>query len=102
MATLHTVNKSPFERNALESCLQHVAAGDTVLMIEDAVIGARKGSAAAAMLETAMQSGTLCVLAADLAARGLKAEDIVPGAKVVDYGGFVDLVTGHDRTVAWL
>ena len=69
MATLHTVNKSPFERNALQSCLQHVSAGDTVLMIEDAVIGARKGSAAAAMLEAAMQTGTVAVLGADLAAR---------------------------------
>ena len=102
MATLHTVNKSPFERNALQSCLQHVSAGDTVLMIEDAVIGARKGSAAAAMLEAAMQTGTVAVLGADLAARGLKTEDIVAGAKVVDYGGFVDLVAGSDRTVAWL
>ena len=59
-------------------------------------------SAAAAMLEAAMQTGTVAVLGVDLAARGLKTEDIVAGAKVVDYGGFVDLVTGSDRTVAWL
>ncbi len=102
MATLHTVNKSPFERNALQSCVQHMSAGDTVLMIEDAVIGARKGSAAAEMLEEAMKTGSVAVLGADLAARGLKAEDIVTGATVVDYAGFVDLVAGSDRTVAWL
>jgi sulfur transfer complex TusBCD TusB component (DsrH family) len=28
--------------------------------------------------------------------------DLVPGAKLVNYEGFVDLVTRHDRTQAWL
>ena len=102
MATLHTVNKSPFERNSLSTCVAHLNAGDSMLMIEDAVIGARKGSSSAALVETAMKSGTVYVLAADLAARGMSADDIVAGTKVVDYGGFVDLVTGHDRTVTWL
>jgi tRNA 2-thiouridine synthesizing protein B len=102
MATLHTVNKSPFERNALDTCVKHLSAGDSVLMLEDAVIGARKGSSSVALIEAAMQSGTVYLLAGDLAARGLSADDVVPGTKVVDYGGFVDLVTGHDRTVAWL
>ena len=102
MATLHTVNKSPFERNSLDTCVKHLAAGDTLLMIEDAVIGARKGSSMAALVETALKSGTVCVLGGDLAARGISPEDMVPGMQVVDYGGFVDLVAGTDRTVAWL
>jgi tRNA 2-thiouridine synthesizing protein B len=102
MATLHTVNKSPFERNSLDTCVHHLAAGDSVLMIEDAVIGARKGSSAQILLEAAMKNSSLYVLGGDLAARGLSADDIVAGVKVVDYGDFVDLVTQHDRTVAWL
>ena len=44
MSTLHTVNKSPFERNSLRTCLGHLTVGDAVLMIEDGVIGARKGA----------------------------------------------------------
>jgi len=40
MAMLHIVNKSPFERNAFESCLNHAVAGDSILMIEDAAVGA--------------------------------------------------------------
>ena len=96
------VNKSPFERTALESCVRHLSEGDAVLMIEDAVIGARRGSAVAAMLEDAMKSGTVYALAADLSARGINPEQTVPGTKIVDYGGFVDLVTQHDRTVSWL
>jgi sulfur transfer complex TusBCD TusB component (DsrH family) len=28
--------------------------------------------------------------------------DVIEGAKLVDYGGFVDLVTTHRQTQAWL
>ncbi len=102
MPTLHTVNKSPFERATLASCINHVAAGDTVLMIEDGVIGARKGSSAATMVAGALKSAKICVLGPDLAARGMKPDQIIDGITVVDYAGFVDLVTSHDRTQAWL
>jgi tRNA 2-thiouridine synthesizing protein B len=102
MSTLHTVNKSPFERNALKSCLGHLTAGDAVLMIEDGVVGARKGSSAAPMVQAALQNGKVYALASDLAARGIKQQDVIDGIQLVDYGGFVDLVTQHDRTAAWL
>ncbi len=102
MSTLHTVNKSPFERNALCSCFSHLTAGDAVLMIEDGVIGARKGATTAAMVQAAMQKCKVYALSSDLAARGIKAQDVIDGIEFVDYGGFVDLVTQHGRTVAWL
>lgn len=102
MSTLHTVNKSPFERNALHSCLGHRSSGDAVLMIEDGVVGARKGSTAAAMVQAALQTGKIYALAPDLAARGVKPQDVIDGVELVDYGGFVDLVTQHGRTLAWL
>jgi hypothetical protein len=28
--------------------------------------------------------------------------ETIQAAKLVDYGGFVELVTSHDRTQAWL
>ena len=34
MATLHTVNKSPFERNTLESCLRLAKKGSAVLLLK--------------------------------------------------------------------
>ena len=64
MSTLHTVNKSPFERSAFISALNHLRPGDTVLMIEDAVVGARKGSAFAERLANAAKSCTVYVLGA--------------------------------------
>jgi tRNA 2-thiouridine synthesizing protein B len=102
MSTLHTVNKSPFEKNALQGCIGHLKQGDAVLMIEDGVVGARKGSTAAAMVQTALASGGVYALASDLAARGIKPEQLIDGVQTVDYGGFVDLVALHARTVAWL
>lgn len=102
MSTLHTVNKSPFERSAFVSALNHLRPGDALLMIEDSVVGARKGSAFAGLLENAAKSCNVYVLGPDLAARGMGETDMIAGAKLVDYGGFVDLVATHDRTQAWL
>ncbi len=102
MSTLHTVNKSPFDRNALQSCIGYLMAGDAVLMIEDGVVGARKGSSASATVQAALANGSVYALASDLAARGIQSEHLIEGVKLVDYGGFVDLVAQHARTVAWL
>ena len=102
MSTLHTVNKSPFERSAFISALNHLKPGDAVLMIEDSVVGARKASAFADLLAMAAESCSVYVLGPDLAARGMGENDVIEGAKLVDYGGFVDLVTTHRQTQAWL
>lgn len=102
MSTLHTVNKSPFERSAFVSALNHLMDGDALLMIEDGVIGARKGSAFAGILETAAKRCSVYVLEPDLTARGMTDSDVIAGARLVDYAGFVDLVTNHQRTQAWL
>ena len=96
------VNKSPFERSAFISALNHLRPGDAVLMIEDGVVGARKASAFADLLAKAAESCSDYVLGPDLAARGMGDKDVIQGVKLVDYGGFVELVTSHDRTQAWL
>lgn len=102
MSTLHTVNKSPFERSAFISALNHMKPGDALLMIEDGVVGARKASAFANFLEDAAKRCAIYVLGPDLAARGMSEMDLVAGTKLVNYEGFVDLVTQHDRAQAWL
>lgn len=101
MAMLHIVNKSPFERVAFDSCLAHAQAGDAILMIEDAVVGAVDGSRFAAKLKAAMADKTVYVLGSDLAARGLEGK-AMEGVAVVDYAGFVDLTANNERTQSWL
>lgn len=102
MPTLHTVNKSPYERSSLQSCLDHVAEGDSVLMIEDAVVGGRRGGKFVEVLKAARPSCAIYVLGPDLVARGMRAEDLADGISVVDYGGFVDLAVANARVCAWL
>jgi len=102
MATLHTVNKSPYERATLNSCLSHVQDGDSVLLIEDAVLGSRRGGGYAQTLSTACARSNIYVLGPDLEARGIKKADVVEGVSVVDYDGFVALVEASDRVCGWL
>lgn len=99
---LHIVNKSPFERTALQSCLQHALAGDAILLIEDAVVGALAGSCVAAELQAALADKSLYALAPDLQARGLAPERLLAGIETVDYAGFVDLSVAHERNQSWL
>ena len=102
MATLHTVNKSPFQNQTLLSCLGHAKAGDAVLMIEDGVYGAMSGTALSDAMATIGGDVKLYVLDADFAARGIDAARIADGVATVDYEGFVDLAASHDRTQNWL
>lgn len=102
MTMLHTVNKSPFENRSLDSCLGHVKDGAAVLMFEDGIYGAMKGTAIADKVKAAMGKAKVYVLGPDLRARGMSEDQILDGISVVDYGGFVDLVTEHDNVQAWL
>ena len=97
---LHIVNKSPAERNALDSCLR-VANGGAILLIEDAVYAATRGNAAEARLREALGRFKVYALAPDLEARGMS-DRVMEGVTTVDYGGFVDLVAEHKNSQSWL
>lgn len=98
---LHIVNKSPFERNSLESCLRLATKGSAVLLIEDGVYGATKGSSVETKVQAAMANLKVYALEADLQARGI-ADRVLDGVTVVDYGGFVDLVAEQSNCQSWL
>ena len=98
---LHIVNKSPAERNALESCLRVAQDGAAVLLIEDAVYAATRGNAAEGKLRDALSRFKVFALAPDLEARGM-GDRVMEGITTVDYGGFVDLVTDHKNCQSWL
>lgn len=102
MALLHTVNKSPFERNALQSCLRHARDGSAILFIEDGVYALVRGSEHAAVVEEAGPRCSMYALEADLAARGIEPERLIDGIRLVDYRGFVDLAAAHDGVQSWL
>ncbi len=99
---LHTVNKSPLERNALESCLKHAVKGSAVLLIEDGVYGAMKGTVKSSMVEDAMKDISFYVIRPDLKARGIDESRVIDGIEIIDYHGFVDLAAKYDKTQSWL
>ena len=101
MARLHIINKSPFERVALHSCLQYAQAGDGLLLIEDAVVAVVAGTVHAAQLAQAMTDKAVYALSPDLAARGLL-DKVIDGVILVDYAGFVDITVEYASTQSWL
>jgi tRNA 2-thiouridine synthesizing protein B len=102
MNKLHTVNKSPFDRSALATCLRLAKSGSSVLLIEDGVYAALAGTAKSGMIEDRKGDLKFYVLGADLDARGLSEKPMIDGVETVDYGGFVDLVCEHDSVHSWL
>jgi len=99
---LHLINKSPFERTALDSCLRLARSGSSILLLEDGVYAAMKNAAHAEKITSRMEDFSFYVLGPDVAARGLSDTPLIDGVTVVDYGGFVDLVAEHDAAQSWL
>ena len=98
---LHIVNKSPFDKNSLESCLSCAQDGSAVLLYEDGVYGVLKGSAVAEKIQSAMANITIYALEPDVNARGL-ADKVIDGIKLVDYNGFVNLTSEKEMVNSWL
>lgn len=98
---LHTVNKSPFERNSLEACLKTIDDSSVILLIEDGVIGASK-TVKASLLEDIASKGKVFALKGDLSARGISEDKVIDGIQLVDYDGFVNLVVEHGTAVSWV
>jgi len=102
MSMLHMVNKSPFEKNSLDTCLRLVKENSALLLIEDGVYAALKGTANEEKMVTAAKKVKVYALGPDLRARGLDDGKIIDGIEVVDYSGFVDLTAEHDTVQSWL
>lgn len=102
MAILHTINKSPFDKNSLDTCVRLAKKGSSVLFIEDGIYGAMKGSAKSGVVEGSKGDLSFYVLGPDLKARGIGEDKLIDGVKVVDYNGFVKLAVDNDKVQAWL
>lgn len=97
---LHTVNKSSFERNSLQSCLNTIDDTSVILLIEDGVISAANNANSSMLSELAAQ-GRVYALKGDIEGRGISSK-VADNIKLVDYAGFVDLVVEQGTTVSWV
>jgi tRNA 2-thiouridine synthesizing protein B len=98
---LHTVNKSPFDDGTLRTCLKHARQGSAVLLIEDGVYAAARDTSVAKEVQEALGSVLIYALKPDVEARGMQ-NRVMDGVRLVDYGGFVDLVVEHSAVQSWL
>ena len=94
---LHILRHSPFNTD-LESLLRCVEAGDDLLLLQDGVIAAIKGSRYLELLLAAPIS--VSALREDLEARGLAAQ-ISSKIDTVSYNDFVRLTVKHERQMTW-
>ena len=102
MAVLHIINKSPFERNSLDSCLRLAKKGAAILLIEDGIYAAQKNTAVTDKINTAVARHKVYALEPDLDARGIDKNGIIDGISLVDYEGFVQLATEYSGVQSWL
>lgn len=98
---LHTVNKSPFEKNSLNTCLRLSQAGSHILLIEDGVYAALTGTSIEDRIREGMRSRKFYALDADLKARGLASEKLIDGIEIVGYNKFVELAASCDTVQSW-
>ena len=97
MAILHLVSQSPYDSCGLTHCLSRAGAGDAILLLENGVYAARK-----AFSPLYVSTGQkLFVLREDLDSRGVGCDELIPEITLVDYPGFVDLVTEYTHSLSW-
>jgi len=99
---LHTINKSPFEKDSLTTCLRYAQDGASILFIEDAVYACTKGTEFEKIIQERQDNMKFYVLGPDLEARGLDNSNLTNSIEIVDYKGFVKLVADNKKTQNWL
>ena len=99
---LHTVNKSPFEKNSLETCLRLAQDNSSILLIEDGVYGALKNTSFESSIINAQKMNKFYVLGPDLKARGLDKSSLISNIDIIDYKDFFKLTFENDKIQNWL
>ena len=102
MSVLHIVNKSPYDRNSLDTCLRLARADSAILLIEDGIYAVQKNAAASENMQQALGKHKIFALQPDLQARGINPDNMIDGISLVDYDGFVKLTTEYDKLQSWL
>lgn len=100
MPILHIINRPPSESGMPEQTRSLLSAGDGLMMIENGVYGALRGVLRIEQYPE-LAGVSRFVLVSDLEERGLALEQCDAGFEVIDYAGFVDLVTRFDASISW-
>jgi len=98
--TLFTLSKSWLESSWLFEQLGFAAAGDSILLLQDAVLALQSPiSLASFVAKCDANSISVYALAEDCQLRGV--ENQYDSIKLASYNDFVNLVGQHSKQVAW-
>jgi len=94
------ISRSWHEQVALFESLCFAHTGDSILLIEDAVLALQSPISLASFLAKCQANDIqVAALLNDCQLRGI--ENKYPEIELIDYSGYVDLVAAHDKQVAW-
>jgi tRNA 2-thiouridine synthesizing protein B len=99
---LHLINHSPWEQDSLQTCLRLAGTGSAILLYENGVYAALRNTSISECVTESRKTLRWYVLEPDLSARGIEAERLIDGIELIDYHGFVNLVTEHQPVQSWL
>ncbi len=94
---LHLVFQSPIDMAILE----RIDSGDDVVFLENAVLRILQNSSLSGTLTRLLKQNRLCVLADDIEARGIVANELVKGVDVIDYAELVRLTVKNPVIQSW-
>ena len=99
-STLHTLSSSWHDSTWLFEQLAFAADGDTILLLQDAVLAVHSPITLASFLAKCQtQNVSVAALEDDRVLRGVV--NHYAEIREVDYAGFVELCVKHDKQVAW-
>lgn len=94
------INRSWHEQVALFEPLCFAQDGDTILLIEDAVLAMQSPITLASFLAKCQANQiSVAALVDDCRLRGIESK--YPQIDLVNYAGYVDLVLAHKKQIAW-
>lgn len=100
MSTLFSISGSWHSGVWLYEKLAFAKTGDSILLLQDAVLAAHSPLTLASFLAKCQAASVaVFLLTEDVVLRGV--ENKYPEIDMVDYGGFIELVAKHDKHVAW-
>lgn len=94
------INHSWHAQVALFEPLCFAQEGDTILLLEDAVLALQSPITLASFLAKCQATQiSVAALVDDCRLRGI--DNKYPQIDLLDYSGYVDLVVAHDKQIAW-
>jgi sulfur relay protein TusB/DsrH len=97
---LHTVSASPYFSTRFADAVAASVAGDSVLLVGDAIFAAVNNSEFATAISDGSQI-TWYVIDEDCQIRGIDTATLHPSAIPIGYEKFVELTIAADSTIAW-